>query len=1639
MKLLLGGQVQTSFLNGKVARYELRPNGGEINEMFDIHNLQKGEFISVSTHITYGGIAQNNVLYPNGPSISGIVETKEYFYEECFPINAFASEKYKLINKYYVIGKVYTKYALIWEADEKGVYMPETEEEITDGNFVHVIEPNGRQRSFCFEIYPLEKEYDSIIYSIYLYEPSTLPEIFSFNYPQSAGNIFRKLIPVNSYGYYHISQLVNDTSQIKNYYFSMNTRKGVADMYIYKCKTFPSCSINETNQKELITPNKINNMALWNFYNEPIGGSLDINKYIMVVKCKDQDNDSKGFCEVDTYINHEKNNLALLDKENSYHYVKKGENRTIGLNFPENMDVRTLIIDIMVFTGDLDFYINTYLYSEEFGLYCTKHLLANKILFKCNLGNIVFDDFQIGYYAYTNSFFSIKYNYDFRNEMLYTEKIPSGDNYLVSIEPFEQDKVKTISIPNHRTRLKQPFFVSFFQYNCEFEIKRKNKEIEVKDGYAQEIILENSEGYKEGKYDYDIKVIEADASNYDNKMCLLYVSGYETNDTIYNNDIIISDGVNQQFIYQYGIEQIRFVYPAVDLNEDVIINFNAIDLAKYNVKIFINDEIQAYNDTNTTVSKIFYVNKSDIQGKCQDGNICPIKIYVTKLDLLFSKLIVFPMAEITVRGMKHLPSYLQKGIAKRDFTIGDNYYYLYTDIGRNDEGEILVSFLRDFGTVYGKIVPKNQIQPDNKATWKGIYHFPESDNETELTFNLYTRKLEIPIEKTKDCINGCYLLLSILISQIGEDVNNSKFYPFSIISKILSPSLSSQGIPKITIQVDEYIVGNVDKSRNGKINQFYEFWFSRDSQYVYFELQSDLAKLYINVGGQRPTTINDADFVIPYTIAKKQLTMIFKSDIIALAEKRKLITYTDSLEDINMVIGVYTEKTDSLDTELFSLKVTQYALDPDLDIYKVDNDQKVLCRPRINNSEYRCLFMLTYDEDDVDLKMPILLHAESADGNATTKIYAKFIDTYIYDEFIHNDIKANIPNKEAHNYESKDGYDFLPIDLSEDNRKKYLFISVMSNSSADITLMTSMPVFNDIDSNVHEFYLNPTSYLLSFSKVDTLRLKFFSSSNVLINIVSLYGSAEIFWTGDEHNVYYITGSNQRLSISSSGNDTNLSLTIKKKSHPSEGDVFYFYANYITKSSEYNFNRVKYGKSLEIAYPNSDLPLFLFTNNELVNLFGEKLDDLMISVTFKNLEFVQNKNSFASTPFYIKAAVIKDNTLYRAKEAPELSPSKKYIIYGVYDPVLSTGQIAIPKESIEASKFQNEDTPLTYLSITKKSPYDEIIYKNFSVEALFSKVNDELIPVEKVYIHGKYLLKNNQNYGHYYRLKAMKNYIGLEISFNSYNLDFSLNSNYDKRNDTKNETDIVVESNERNGKKILILNKPASGYIFLNIFLKNTTAENLDDLSYYVFKYANIDKKEDYKDSQIIENGKLNCTLEGNKLSVSFNSINKENEKTKIKYSLKVINKDKVINGENYNTIALSNTPYYTYFVNNPQINDAKIVIEAKEVDPSWEYVQVIAQIKNENIIEYVAYEAKSKNETSILNTLNYFQSSSDFNRKLEEAPLSNRKKAKKKLFIKIFIIATVLFLLEIAGFIVLLRKKRNKRRMRMYDRSSLLV
>ena len=69
----------------------------------------------------------------------------------------------------------------------------------------------------------------------------------------------------------------------------------------------------------------------------------------------------------------------------------------------------------------------------------------------------------------------------------------------------------------------------------------------------------------------------------------------------------------------------------------------------------------------------------------------------------------------------------------------------------------------------------------------------------------------------------------------------------------------------------------------------------------------------------------------------------------------------------------------------------------------------------------------------------------------------------------------------------------------------YLYVNGISDKEDDIFIITSIPMYNDVNQFNKEFYPSPaTEQLLSIFN-EKLRLKFFSTSSLVVNIVTSGG------------------------------------------------------------------------------------------------------------------------------------------------------------------------------------------------------------------------------------------------------------------------------------------------------------------------------------------------------------------------------------------------------------------------------------------------------------------------------------------------------------------------------------------------------
>ena len=1521
----------------------------EFNKTVSIQKLKEGEYVTILMHITTvnaekEGVTENGILIPNGPKIVGYIN-KELMTEECYPID-FSKLSIPSVNQMYVTGRINSKYTWMFLADEEKTWMLDYDIEVLDGHisFPIIFDNTNRTklRYICVEI-PYEEALNlyEVSFSFQLQSPQSIPSIYKFYEPQIIGEIYRYMIPKDSIAFFH--GLQTDDAAGK-YDFNIYTKSGVVDSYIDHCTTFPDCHYDESSLNKLNKLKGVNNMATWNtFSNEFKPYSLE--KIVMVVKCVDDDAQNKGFCLIESSIFNKGQDLYLVEDEEFTKLIFTGEEGYIHTDLKTRRQISRLTIDIMIFSGDAKFEIKEKTQTSE-AHKVTEYSLANKKFFHVKFNKREIAEFDIHYYAYKHTLFTIKYSVHAYNKEQLEEHIPSGESYLVNIDPSSKTKSKIIYLENTRVKNKNPFLANFFELNCEFDVTFVDEKIEFFDGYAQKIIQEK-EQKDNTSYVFNIKIKNADSANYVNKMCMLYVAGYEIEQK-YLREIVIPENVNQQIIFKESekFKSIRFTYPHVNFTQEVSLFFNVIDKAVYEAKLSVLN-YQIF-DKDITRTQIMYIDKDEFINHCFEQLMCPITLELS----LKSKIVdTDPMIEITFKQAINNPGYIQKGQAKRDYVMGDNIYYLYTELGKNEIGEVSLNFLREYGTLMGKVVRKDIVEKE--FDWRGRYRMPSETWHDSLPFDESTKKLTITTSDTSDCLEGCFLLLAIRINQIGEFVPNYKFYPFSIITK-LSPSSSSYiETPKVVIQVDEFIVGSVKLATDDKIYEFYEIWLPHDSEIVDFDWQSSVAGLYVNLGGIRPTTKN-ADFkLIPS--GRQSVLSLSKEEIIMTAKEKHIdLPNPDSLQDVNLVIGVWTDKTDAIDSEIYSLRVHQTSIDKEgvqeLDIIEVKTDQKILCRPRSTGAhQYRCLFMVIYDDTDIELNTPFLAYSHSTNPGTLGKMYMNYIDKKIYEKYDPDELRKVIPNDQVAKI-TAEGY----INEKYLESDKYIFLSVVVDLPYDVVLVTSMPVFDHYGIDLYQFYPNPNTEQVIAISFKEVNITFPGTDPVSVSIVTLDGNGQIFWQKDPQKVFDLRGEGDRLTLTSGKTIDAISI-INPDFIMGEDDQppYIFYISYHKRKHNLNFDEIKYGKSLELSYKETDLPIILY------NKVGLLYDDVSVSITFKDNEFdVKDEKEFA--PIFVEAQIVKENSIYMAKKDPSLTPPLDKSKLANYDISIRTAQLLLTHDEIEEYGIKDEDNPTLYIRVERTYSSEKKVYEKFSVEAQVAGLNDGVIPVEKIYHYES--AKNSLFDNNIHRLKVdeEKEYMRVHLAFNSHQLGWAISDNEEE---VKNIT--FVSCTNTNGKTVVTIHtdyKTKKNKILNLIIFKIKGAGDNAQLNDYTFKYMNAKKIDEFMDYAIKGTPKLekeeSTTPDGDvNIKCTFDALDIDYSKVNVTYYLKIYFNDSILQGEEYKTIAGSNNLFYYSYERNPTPVNGKITLSATSPRIGfWSAINVVAQVQEKSIIEYVSYE-----------------------------------------------------------------------------------
>ena len=1340
-------------------------------------------------------------------------------------------------------------------------------------------------------------------------------------------------------------------------------------MLFDNCTTFPDCHYTEDKLNGIIDPHHSNRMSVYSYYLKEKKEVTPISAFqpLLIVKCRGGNvikNRTSDFCIYETAIFSDKDRLKIKETETFSQFLLKGERDLYTVNFETEENVEKIYLDVIVFSGDVRFEID-----DDNKNNANKYFLANKIFYSVKVGTSKKIDFSV--LADKNSFYTISYQLVKKDDAsVITNVRESGVNFVesISIGEYTEDS-KYIFLQNFKIDVGTPFLASFYSKNCKFIVSRENDPhnityLDMYGEFGQVLIDENDPYYFEDKYIFKIKALGNDVSAYDKKLCMIYISGVELENTSTGGQrtISLSENVPHSFIFTQKYHTISYSYHLGDRTNPVVIDFNLIDKSDFNVEILF-DYFTFQNTTIFRNTQIF-IYSEDLHNHCPEDEVCTINVVIKLKNKEASR----KRVETTFTQVFGAPTYLQKNRVKQDIIVGDLYKFYYLDIGAEEMGDITINYKRNSGNIFAKIVKKTQVQGIADADWRGIYKFPKDINES-LPYEAYLKKIVIDREKTKECADGCYLLITVRSSNIREEgaTEKSYFIPYriTITPRIIPSSLQViTEIPKVRIPVNEYIIGNIEVTDH-ELYYYYEVTLPFESDYVIIDWQADYPILLINIGPESPT-MNHSHFKFN-TTQHDTIIKISKQEILQKSQEHNAtILKNDSIKFFNLTLGIYTQKIDSLYTSVYSFKIFMPpTYKPTVsekereafELIHIRSDQKVQCDP---GDQLVCLFAVIFDDGDITSNLTVFPKAH--DTSAEVHFMADLVDS---EQIERNDIKyivEHMPTVQG-KYNSNDGKKFIFIEKMEKKKCLLLLVSVDTHTIIEVYSSTS-----------RDYVTTPnpsTPQIFALQDKGRMYLGFQTTQDLLINIVCVSGEGYFYWEDEEKQKYHLLGYDDRITLTTRTNktDAKLSHLIAEQNAYSwmndEKSGFVFYITYYPRNAEYNIDQVKPGRSTEFNYRHVKFPINFYT--------PLKDNDVAVSFNFyKNYINNEIKDMRYNGPlFKIWGKIITEEEAYLARIENTFKPHKDNLtIYGSCDGPFGT----ILLNTEEINKFGIPDkTPKALFFSVELTDNKTHRFSGSSLEVSVLKeqttIEKRVFSPENVYLSGK-LGKNELFDTHYFRYKLKSDphnpYMLIEFSAISRHIKWAVStSEYDNQNATNEFND--WEAKSINGRNIVVFKVPdnvINNTIYLIVF--NEENQKIDPrLANFVFKYMNGNNKNSFFGFEIknpkitVKNG---TTYKDYILSFSP-ALEQEAD---MAYYVKGIYKDGYIRDEAVSSLAISESNgTYLHAYNPPKNKDGKIELKLQNVGKELIAIKVLAKANADAINIYAGYKPYAFGEVTM--------------------------------------------------------------------------
>ena len=1480
---------------------------------------QIGDYITVGSMSIKDGKVQKR-LEENEKEVTGVITNNE---ELCFSI---AMEFDYPMN---ILGKIYTNKAQTYYKNESGI-IEITRTNITNGilsdlNMLSYYEKEyGRDGQFCLK--KIESSDDLIIFSI---QQTTNREKQLVHGPMMPGEINRHYL---FEGEIAIFYGMKPGSNAKEVNLNLKSFKGFPEMYYDECTNFPNCEYNEESLKDKINPFPSNRMTVYSFYieeeNEEYKSYNPMTSFqpVMIVYCKKggkPESLDSAFCEFDTFYFTNDDTVKIYEGNTFSQYLLDGETDYYKINLENENGVEKIYLDLLLFSGDVDLIL-----VGDINKNSHKYYLSNKLFYSIDVNsNIKKVEFEIK--AQKKSFYMIQYQLVKKDGVSKDfNHLESGVNYIVSAQVSNDDNEgKIIELDNFKFEFEIPYLVTFYSQNSEFIATRilstgTEEDIALFENFGQLVI--DSVDYEHEKYRFEVNITSDNQFKSPNMLYMIYAAGLELDNI---RSISLSEGVPHRFIFTEKYSSINYAYHISDYTKTVVLNFKLIDKSIFNVTIHVGRTFVRSQDVYRD-GQIFLMN-TDLLGKCQDFEVCTVIVAIENtVKNNENKTMEFSMYQV-----EGTPFYLERNTMKKDILHGNLPKHYYLDVYDYESGDITLNFKRGSGFIYATIQKINLDVPMESPDWRGLYKFP-TDNDESLKFSAYNKKIFFNEESTRDCIEGCYILITVINSLYNDDGydDDSTPYRISITPKIYSlKDTRESAIPKINIEINEFVTGDIDLlTISERKYDYYELKLPYDSDYVYIDWQGDYPSFLINIGKRRPTLEDKESYhYISGNVGQDYVYRFDKEDILA-----KLNSTQNTIQNLDLTIGVYSNNIDSIYSSPYAFKF--FMAKKDFNIIHIRNDQKVQCSPIEKQGEYICYFAVIFDE--LDINSNLIIYPRSQSGEKID-VYGNFFDSEKVEQ---NDIQTIITYfkqiKGNLNYKMNKKY-IYHRDIQE--KTSYLLMTI-SKSRDDIEVLSSTYYFY----NEMNFYPNPSTAQIFAIGKNIIKLNFQTTQDLLLNIVSISQEGHFNWNTtvqSESQKYYLSGFEDRLSLTTFTKDEETKLSAlmidASDSSISDNDMsgFIFYITYYPRNSGFSLDQVRQGRSLEFNYRTVNFPIFFFAPITDVNSYSVNFDFYDFKIEDSNVI------SYDNNLFNIWGTVVEEEEINNIRFNPPIRP--KYdastSMKGCFDSAF--GNLIINKEFI--NKFKNMKKPTLYFGIENSDANKKIVNLGLelSLYSDFISLGQEKSIPENVYLNGDFKKQENKKYSYSLITDKDNPYLRIEFSAISDLIKYAISTEvFGEQNDTSiGEFDGEVA----NGRSLLTIKLNNEFFnsnkkLYFTIYAK----ENIDEkLGHYIFKYLNTQKNSDFFPFSFNDN---NVTYEKQETNgkknykVTFKPI----EQNDVTYYIKAIYGKTKIKNEKMDSIAVSESPGQFLQVNKINNKDPELSFILEDLKEEISDIKVLAKV-----------------------------------------------------------------------------------------------